>query len=513
MVTLQSQCRSVPLTWYGAEVVLVCVCARTREEDRLKKNEPTVEVEEAAETCKSRQANVGGWQAGVDTVPVWYEKRAFRRLVLIIVGVVLVGSFVNGVINKHNDFRNHYRLGVVFIERRPFSIGNSKEPFCAHYPPGRLMIDAAFAALPYRLSRGLWWAAGVVMLVWALRLWDAMAGQRHPAVRRATAFAAAAFSLGALLPWIVRDFDDCGQQVLLLFVLTLAGWAVWKHRPILAGGALALAATYKATPILFLPLLLYKRKWKEALWMVLAVAALNALLPMVWLGWTKAVARNRIFLAKSAEIVGIIQSDPSENGVEPPRHQNLNLKITCARYLQTYPPGHPLFIGDRVDPNLAHPLFVQFLDLSPQTAGRIIDALLGLLAFVLALRFGRAWGDRRPAADLAPEWAAVTGLCAILSPLCWSQHMVLFLPAAYLVLRADLGRLHARWRTVLIWTVAVLILAPQRDILGRGFSLIVHSYKPGTLAGLLILLLVLTIREDHHDANQHAGRMKSSTIS
>ena len=70
--------------------------------------------------------------------------------------------------------------------------------------------------------------------------------------------------------------------------------------------------------------------------------------------------------------------DPSENGIEVPSHRSQSLKLAIARYLQTYPPGHPLFI-DRdyttdhscalpgvasKDPNSCRrdPLFVQFLD-------------------------------------------------------------------------------------------------------------------------------------------------------
>lgn len=193
-----------------------------------------------AEGCANGQTDVAGRQADVSLVLSWYEGRTFRRLVLIIAGVVLLGSFVNGVIVKHNDFRNHYNLGAAFIEGRPYLMGDSNPPFCVHYPLGRLLIDVAFAAPPYRLSRGLWWVAGVVMLLGTLRLWNIMAGQGRPALRATTAFAAAGFSLALLLQWVVRDFDDCGQQVLLLFVLTLAGWAVWKHLPLLAGGALAL---------------------------------------------------------------------------------------------------------------------------------------------------------------------------------------------------------------------------------------------------------------------------------
>lgn len=234
--------------------------------------------------------------------------------------------------------------------------------------------------------------------------------------------------------------------------------------------------------------------------MVMGLVVLNVLLPMLCLGWGKTIEGNHLFLAKSAEIARVIRSDPSENGVEPPRHQNLSLRMACARYFQTYAPGHPLFISRQGDPNLAHPLFIQFLRLAPRTAGRIIDVLFAVLAFVLALRFRRPWARDRPAGNLAPEWAAVMGLCAILSPLCWGQHMVLFLPAALLVLRADLGRPHAAWRTFLVWAVAVLVLAPQRDILGQELSLIVHSYKPGTLAALLLLLLVLTIAEGNRNA-------------
>ncbi len=382
-----------------------------------------------------------------DSERTWYTHPTFYLLVKIICIVVLIASFINGVILKHNDFQNHYDLGSMFLQGRPYLMPDNK-PSCAHYPVGRLMINASLAIFPYRIARGVFWTISIIALVLSLKMWHQMA-QKRRAVSETKAFAAAALSLGILLRWVVRDFDDCGLQILLLFVLTAAGWAIMRHKSIIGGFLLALAATYKSTPVLFFPFLLYKRKWREAIWMVLFIGMLNFLLPMIFLGWQQTLDANGVFFAKAKEIAGATRDDPTANGVELPRHVNRSLRIAIARYLQTYRPGHPLFIPhpDDVSPDKEvpneprpHPLFIQFLDLSAATINMIITCILLVFALILAVLFRHKWGDHSPDADLAPEWAVVTGLCALLSPLCWGQHLVLMIPAVFLSVRTDLGR-------------------------------------------------------------------------
>jgi hypothetical protein len=177
--------------------------------------------------------------------------------------------------------------------------------------------------------------------------------------------------------------------------------------------------------------------------------------------------------------------------------------MAIARYLQTYRPGHPLFVPRNEDllpdgtvPAQArpHPLFVQFLDLPAPTAGAVTTVLLLFFGLILAIRYRHPWIRPDFRGDFASEWAGVVGLCALLSPLCWSHHMVLFIPAVFASIRVDLGGA-PRWRVIAMWVAALLILGHQRELVGRNLCWILDSYKLQTVAALILIALVLTIRK------------------
>ena len=151
-------------------------------------------------------------------------------------------------------------------------------------------------------------------------------------------------TLLVLLPFIIRDLDECGLQIILLLLCSLAAAAFQRRRMVLSGFWLAAAATYKATPLLFLPFLLWKRQWKAAGCMVFFIAALN-LLPATYLGWEKTLAENRHWFTYTLSVArDTPDAYPSVPRWETPKHQNLSLSATFARLVETYPPGHPLFI-------------------------------------------------------------------------------------------------------------------------------------------------------------------------
>ena len=207
-------------------------------------------------------------------------------------------------------------------------------------------------------------------------------------------------------------------------------------------------------------------------------------------------------------------ADPSENGIQIPTHRSQGLAVAVARYLQTYPPGHPLFIdrdyddnscteraGARSDPNYCrrHPLFVQFMDLPGPTAARIVTAVLLLIAVAMAWRMRREWllaqtqRGSQAYSSLAPEWAA-TAFAALLSPLAWHQHLILVLPCGYLVLRDALTRANrSRLREVALGIIFICVWVLQRDPLSKKYSLIVMSYHLDVLAVLILIVLTLTI--------------------
>jgi hypothetical protein len=407
----------------------------------------------------------------------WYASRRFQRGALLVFALFAAGEGIVSVFLKDNDFLWHRGIGQGFLEGDPYKYGGG------HYLPSRPMLNSLTAWMPYRLDRAVVYLAAIAALAWTLRAWQRLADRSGP-LSASSAFAAAVCALAITVTYFQRDLDECGLQILLLFFLTAAAVQLQADRPLRCGFWLALAAAYKLTPLLFLPYLCYKRQWRATAWTVVFFTGF-CLAPALWLGWGVNVAGHERWWANTRASLAL--TDPSENGVEAPNVRNQSLQFALARYVQSHPPGHPL--------TLAHPLFVQFGALEPAQAKRVVQALLLGLAGALAWRFRKRFvvdGDNLPR-----EWAAVAILAAILSPLCWLQHLVLVLPAVYLVVRAAFEPgARAPWRLRLGAPVAVvMILAGQRDVLGHGFFLLVMSYKVHTWAALAAIFLVLTLPE------------------
>jgi alpha-1,2-mannosyltransferase len=410
-------------------------------------------------------------------------------------GVLLaavLGQGIVGVFLRDNDFLWHRHLGEAFLEGEPYKAGGT------HYLPARTMLDAATAWLPYRIDRAVVYVAALAALAWTLLAWRRLAdgadrsrgGDEQAFDGRNGALAAIGVTLVITAAYIQRDLDDCGLQLLLLFFLTAAAVALRAARPLACGFWLGLATAYKLTPVLFLPYLCWKGQWRAAVSMV-AILGVLCLAPAVWLGWDKNQEAHRQWWAQTQASLGA--DDPVENGVEPPSPRNQALTLALARLVETYPPGHSLYVD--------HPLFAQFLDLAPRQAKRVVQGALLLFAGLLAWQFrgGRSAG----AAHRWPrEWAIVTLLTAILSPLCWVQHLVLALPAVFLVVRAALQRGGlARWQ----WCVAalagvVMLFAGQRDLLGQGLFMVAMASKLHTWAALAVIALVLSLRRSSQAA-------------
>ena len=250
--------------------------------------------------------------------------------------------------------------------------------------------------------------------------------------------------------------------------------------------------------------------------MIAFIVVFNAVAPA--LVWGPAAARAALGHYGAQVWKTATLPDVTQNAMEPPDHRNQSLPFAIARYLQTFPPGHPLFIHTEFgnsecgtpqssQPNPAlcrpHPLFVQFLDLPPATAKRIVGAIVLILALLLAWRMRRPWAPRGwaprgpPAvaghSAFAPEWAVACALAALLSPVAWHYHLTLFLPCAYLAIR-DVLMFPSRPRAAALWIVAVLVWVLQRDPLPRQLALIVMSYHEDVAALLILIGLALGMR-------------------
>jgi hypothetical protein len=229
-----------------------------------------------------------------------------------------------------------------------------------------------------------------------------------------------------------------------------------------------------------LPFFLWKGKWKLAGMAVVATIAWT-MLPMAWMGyanwwrhqeeWTRTAFRSML-------------GDPTP-GVKASeqRVQNQSLKVVVTRYLAPSAGAH-----------VGHPAVLSALDLDPQAARWVATAV------VACLLLGCAWAMRtryRSADD--PAWllesSAVLILALLLSPVTWAQHIVLIIPALYLIAAEGCAfrRLGAAASVAMCaYTIPALLL--NREIVGRDLNLLFLNSGMHTLALLLILAVVLLRR-------------------
>lgn len=414
----------------------------------------------------------------------WFLTRRFRVALLVLFVVVATAQGVVSVFFRTNDVALHYSSG----HRLANPVERQGSWYYSHipYPAGRVVLNATLAWLPYYPFRAACYVLALAALAGTFVLWERMAASRR-AVAGGVPFASAAFAVLLLSPWVLRDLDDCGLQIFLLFLLTGCFYLWDRGRTAGAGGWLGVAVVYKATPVLLVPVALLTGRWRAAV-VAGAVAVVLCAAPALFAGWDVAAGLNSEFVCVADR--GGRVADPTENGYEPPRHQNQGLVMSLARVLRSHPPDHPLYLD--------HPLFVQFLDLPPAIAAAVAKGLVLALVLALGVRVGRkVYRDGRDA-DLLTEWAVLCVLCALLSPVCWLQHLVLCLPAAYLVMRdgaarcADGGR-PLRRNVAGVAAVAVLVFGFARFALGRELSIVFLSYKVNTLAALTLMGLVLAL--------------------
>ena len=281
--------------------------------------------------------------------------------------------------------------------------------------------------------------------------------------------------------YVHRDLVECGLQILLLGFLSAALAAPVRGRPSLCGLMVGLATVYKVTPVIFLPLLVWKRQWKAAAWMAASIL-LFCSLPALRVGWQKNLALHGQWLQFAGRIVAL--ADPSENGVERPNLRNQSLPLAVARLVESYPPKHPLNVDNLVAFRLA--------SLGPRSARRVVQLVLLTLAIGLAWRFRNPVDLSDGGEALAREWAAVCILVALLSPLCWLQHLVLVIPAALVFAQSAASGQVCRWQWAAASIAAALMLLVHRDLLGPTLCDVLSIFQPHTVASLLMGAAALT---------------------
>ena len=403
------------------------------------------------------------------------SRRVLLGMALLIVSV----ESVYALVLRMNDFDVHVRFGSYFLDGEPYRLDHGSISF---YPLARTAFDGMLAGLGTYPAKILCFIAAVASLVYIARTWIRLARPLIP-LPADRELPAVALTVLTLFPFLIRDLDECGLQILLLAGLTAALDAFQRGRKLVCGLWLGAAIVYKATPLLFLPLLVWKREWKAAGWTAL-FTVLWSLTPALYLGWNEMVVQQQNWLTMSQSILSKQAAYPSVPGIEEPKIQNVSLRAGIARYLETWPAGHPL--------NVDHPWFFQFGNLDPVTAKRVVMVAILLLGTLVALRMRKPWVDPPQNWNLLAEWGTACVFVALMSPICWRQHLITALPCAYLAVRSNLAQ-KMNWRWGAVALVTVIVLCSRREVIGRDLAHVVLTYKLDTLAVLLLSGLALSL--------------------
>jgi hypothetical protein len=410
---------------------------------------------------------------------IWHAGRLRRaRIALIALAAVIVISQWVRVFDDfaQDDFRLHWTFGQRFMAGEfLYQIGHPP------YPPFWGMVCAPLSLLPRRWSHVAAYTLGVASLGTLIVVLNRMTRRSLP-LSRESLFWSTTVALALSSRFIIRELPECGPN-LLMVALAWTSLALWKQgRDGLAGAVMGLAIAMKCTQALFVPYFVLKRQWK----MVAATTACTLLFsvaPILRQG--PALYRKHLTTWVINCANGLRSSDPSVGVLGQEEVWNLSLRPTLARYLMHLPPGHK--------GRLATSWRAQWLDLSPAVAGGMIKTgMLVLLA-------GIAWKFRRPVRDrddesLLWEWAVISLLILLYSPLTWRQHCVGVVPAFYLIarIRAVRGGI-SRWMFVALGAYVFLVLVLDRGIIGRDNTRILDSFGATTWSLLLVMAVTLDL--------------------
>lgn len=147
------------------------------------------------------------------------------------------------------------------------------------YPPFFALVMLPFVPMPLWLRDLVWYGTTLAATIGAFKLCEIIAGKAPVTpLARAELFWLRVFALLLSAKLILAVFENQAYDALVLAAVLLGLAALSEHRPLAAGAGLALAAALKATPLIFLPYLLWKRYFVAAAAFVL-VYALASLLP------------------------------------------------------------------------------------------------------------------------------------------------------------------------------------------------------------------------------------------
>jgi alpha-1,2-mannosyltransferase len=150
------------------------------------------------------------------------------------------------------------------------------------YQPALAVFVVPLSFLPVVLERVLWYLICVGSLVVTVRIAETIAERLYPgATRGANLFWLRAIVLVTCAKHIIDVLSYASHDPLALALITFATWALFIGREAVGGAWLAVAAAIRASPLIFLPYLVLKRRFLACLAFVATFLAVSFLPDMI----------------------------------------------------------------------------------------------------------------------------------------------------------------------------------------------------------------------------------------
>jgi glycosyl transferase family 87 len=338
----------------------------------------------------------------------WIRPRSWLAALLLVIGALLLVAYTR----RDEDLRGYVLVGELALQGR--DLYADAPPGINTWPPLFALVCVPLALMARASSVGarfVWLGVNLAALATVLALTLRIVA-RGPGNERARAPVPALSSLMSLIVlvltsrYVVSNFEHL-QINLLIFLMALGGLTLIAQGRDAAGGwSLGAAAALKVMPVLFVPYLLWRRRWRAATWTSIAGLALSlspalvfgpARLQSYLNGWTASV--------RAGWNVG---------------KMNLSVYAMWDRIV-----GHGLI-----------PFVSPGFDALPPSGRAAVSALLAgsLLAAAALVLWSFAPGRTDdPRAELA-EWSVVFLMAALFGTVAWKAYLVvLLLPNALLL--------------------------------------------------------------------------------
>jgi hypothetical protein len=389
----------------------------------------------------------------------------FDRRVVLIAGVVFVAADLIAIALRRSHNAGDFDISMEFGRR--FLLGVHLYEGGLHFPylPATAMFFSAFALLPKPLAFVLLYSlaiGGLWLVIWMLTA--IVCGARPNLRDRVWPIAAITLILAA--HYVIRDLDDGGPNLVLL-ALTMGGiYCVWAGRDLRAAGCLGAAVALKVTVAVFIPFLVWKRRWRLAIYTTIAFACWTAL-PILRMGPESWWAHQREWIISAAGFAA-------------------GFNDAAARYY-----GESNVANQALRPAVAHLLRARLGFAGGAATATGVIATLAVLGIFCLLTAAPA-DEHASGIRWLRESSGLLVVAVLLAPIAWVQHMVLAIPAIYLIVAdwfAGVKFAVASKVALLLYVLFALVL--NRTLLGRARYMTLLGYHAHTLCMLLILALLM----------------------